>query len=200
MKRLSGQERRAQIVDCAYAVILEKGLAKTATRDVTRHLGVGSGLLHHYFKTWGELRAEVVKTFISKEIATVRDVLAHSPPETMIERFVDSMVSDPEFRFWRLWLDAVEEARRDLQLAAIVREGHVQWHATIVELIDRATDEGIRTCENSETAAWRISALADGLMGMLSLGGTPMDVHLVRALLHTQIGMELSHSSVPTSV
>ena len=64
MSRLSGQERRSQIVEGAYAVILEKGLAGTATRDVTRHLGVGSGLLHHYFTTWAELRAEVVKTFI----------------------------------------------------------------------------------------------------------------------------------------
>lgn len=126
-----------------------------------RELGVGSGLLHHCFRTWGELRAEVVKTFLSREIDAVNDVFSQAPPEEMIDRFIDWMVSDPEFHFWRLWLDAVEEARRDPALATIVREGHFRWRATITELINRAVEEGVGDCTNPQTAAWRISALAD---------------------------------------
>ncbi|WP_282060268.1 TetR/AcrR family transcriptional regulator [Roseobacter litoralis] len=191
MKRLSGEERRAQIVESAYTVILEKGLAGTATRDVTRKLGVGSGLLHHYFRSWADLRAEVVKTFITKEIEALKHALSDSASDNMLERFIDWMIADPEFRFWRLWLDAIEEARRDPELASIVQEGHVQWHETITKLIRQSVDAGLGTCDTPENAAWRVSALIDGLMGMLALDGTPLTKELVKKLLHEQVAMEL---------
>ena len=191
MSRLTGQQRRKKIVEGAYAVILEKGLSGTATRDVTRHLGVGSGLLHHYFDTWRDLRAEVVKTFIHNEIETLRKVLSDGPRDMMVERFIDWMISDPELRFWRLWLDAIEEARRDPDLAAIVQEGHIQWHAAIVDLIEQSVEERGVNQINTEHAAWRISALIDGLMGIVTVGQTPLTKELVRILLTEQVHMEL---------
>ncbi|MDX8355343.1 TetR/AcrR family transcriptional regulator [Cognatiyoonia sp. IB215182] len=191
VKRLSGEERRTQIVEGAYMVILEKGLAATATRDVTRQLGVGSGLLHHYFSTWGALRAEVVRTFISKEIAMLENDLAKIPAERLISHFVDWMVSDPDYRFWGLWLDAIEEARRDSDLAEIIEKGYLQWHAAIVGVIKRSVDAGLGVCDNPQNAAWRISALIDGLMGMLALGRTTLSPDVVKSLLQQQIAMEL---------
>lgn len=191
MKRMPGQERRAQIVEGAYSVILEKGLAGTATRDVTRELGVGSGLLHHYFSSWAELRAEVVKTFIAKEIAALNDALSHDAPDEVFGHFVNWMVSDPEFRFWRLWLDAIEEARRDPELADIVQDGYMQWHASIVALIDRAADKDLGNSIKPQHVAWRISALVDGLMGMLVFGRTHLTGDFVKDLLHEQINLEL---------
>lgn len=196
MNRLSGEERRSQIVEGAYAIILEKGLSGTATRDVTRHLGVGSGLLHHYFKTWGDLRAEVVKTFIHQEIGALRKALSDCPTEDMIERFVDWMISDPNLRFWKLWLDAIEEARRDPDLAAIVQEGHVQWHSAIMDMIISCAEDGAEGSVNSQHAAWRISALVDGLIGIIAIGRTPLSKELVRVLLSEQIHMEL-HLPLP---
>jgi AcrR family transcriptional regulator len=191
MSRLSWPERRSQIVEGACAIILEKGLAGTATRDVTRHLGVGSGLLHHYFKTWGELRAEVVKTFIHQEITALRQTLSDCPTDRAFERFIDWMTADPDLRFWRLWLDAIEEARRDPDLAAIVQDGHVQWHAAIVEMLDRSIGAKAVGSVNSQHAAWRISAIFDGLMGIMTIGHAPMTKELVTELVSEQIDMEL---------
>lgn len=191
MKRLSGEQRRAQIVEGAYQVILEKGLAATATRDVTRQLGVGSGLLYHYFKTWAELRAEVVRTFISAEIAALEADLAEVPPEGLLAHLVDWMVSDPDYRFWGLWLDAIEEARRDADLLSIVEEGYRWWHATIEDVIESAVDAGFGDCQRPSDAAWRISALIDGLMGMLVLGRTVLTPDAVRGFLQQQVAMEL---------
>ena len=191
MKRLSGEERRSQIVEGAYAIILEKGLSGTATRDVTRHSGVGSGLLHHYFKTWGDLRAEVVKTFIQQEIGALHQALSDCPNEEMVERFIDWMISDPNLRFWKLWLDAIEEARRDPDLATIVQDGHIKWHSAIMDLINRCAEGGPPDGVNSQHAAWRISALVDGLMGIIAIGRTPLTKELVKVLLSEQIHMEL---------
>ncbi|MEL6520881.1 MAG: TetR family transcriptional regulator C-terminal domain-containing protein, partial [Pseudomonadota bacterium] len=187
MNRLSGQERRSQIVEGACAIILEKGLSGTATRDVTRHLGVGSGLLHHYFKTWGELRAEVVKTFIHQEIAALRQALSNCPTDRVFECFIDWMTSDPDLRFWKLWLDAIEEARRDPDLAAIVQDGHVQWHAAIVEMLERSSENGPLDNVHAQHAAWRVSALFDGLMGIMTIGRAPLTKEFVKELVSEQI-------------
>lgn len=195
--RLSGEQRRAQIVESACKVILQKGLAGTATRDVTRDLGVGSGLLHHYFATWAELRAEVVRTFISAEIAELEVLLSDAEPEGLLRHLIDWMVSDPDFRFWGLWLDAIEEARRDTDLAAIIEDGYLRWHAVIERVITRTVDAGHGVCENPSDAAWRISALIDGLMGMLVLGKTPLTPEAVRHLLQHQMNMELGSNLSP---
>jgi len=197
VKRLSGEQRRAQIVESACKVILQKGLAGTATRDVTRELGVGSGLLHHYFATWAELRAEVVRTFISAEIAELEALLSDAETEDLLRHLVDWMVSDPDFRFWGLWLDAIEEARRDADLAAIVEDGYLRWHSAIEGVITRTVDAGHGVCENPSNSAWRISALIDGLMGMLVLGKTPLTQDAVRDLLRHQVSMELGGNLSP---
>lgn len=194
LARLSGQERRKLIIEGALDVILAKGLAGTATRDVTRKLGVGSGLLHHYFDTWGELRAEVVRRFVSAEIEDLKATLSNAPRDTLVKQFVTWMTVDPEFRFWKLWLDAVEEARRDPQLARIVEEGHAQWHAAIVEVISRVSEKVENAQNDVSHAAWRISATVDGLMGMLVLGQKPLTPELVRQLLTEQICVELGHT------
>lgn len=199
MKRLSGKERRHQIVEAAHAVILQKGLAATATRDVTRQLGVGSGLLHHYFSTWADLRAEVVRSFIAKEIMALEAELSDVPAENLIAHFIDWMASDPEFRFWGLWLDAIEEARRDAELAQIIEDGHIQWHAAIVEVINRSVAAGLGECQSPAQAAWRISALIDGLMGMLVLGRATLSPRMVKELLHQQIAMELRPAPLPVT-
>lgn len=191
VKRLSGEERRTQIVQGAYEVILEKGLSGTATRDVTRRLGVGSGLLHHYFKTWAELRAEVVRAFLSSEIAALETRLADVPTESLMAHLLDWMVWDPDYRFWGLWLDAIEEARRDADLAAIIEEGYRRWHATIEDAVRRTVAAGLGTCRSPENTAWRISALIDGLMGMLVLGRTVLTPDAVRELLMQHVAMEL---------
>ena len=104
--------------------------------------------------------------------------------------FVNWMTIDPEFRFWKLWLDAVEEARREPQLARIVEESHVQWHGAIVEVISQVTAQNKRAQVNVSHASWRISAMIDGLMGMLVLGQKPLTPELVRELLTAQICLE----------
>ncbi|KIC51326.1 hypothetical protein RA29_05740 [Tateyamaria sp. ANG-S1] len=180
-----------QIVEGAYQVILQNGLSGTATRDVTRHLDVGSGLLHHYFKTWAELRAEVVRTFIFKEISELEASMAEVPVERLTQHFVDWMISDPDDQFWGLWLDAIEEARRDDELAEIIRDGHMRWHAVIADLIKRCVDAEQGKCDAPVTAAWRISALIDGLMGILALQQTALSPSAVRQIVKQQIALEL---------
>ncbi|WP_421724339.1 TetR/AcrR family transcriptional regulator [Bauldia sp.] len=191
MTRLSGPERRRQIVEAAYAIIVEKGLAETATRDVTRKLKVGSGLLHHYFSTWRELRTEAVRTFVTKEIEDLERALADTAADQLIPRFADWMADDPGFRHWRLWLNAIEEARRDPELAEVVRSAYRHWHAVIVQVIERLVEGDVGRCADPVASAWRLCALIDGLAGIVMLGETGLEPEAAKHLLQQQFAMEL---------
>ena len=81
MARMSGADRRQQIVEAAIEVILQRGLALASTRDVTRAIGVGSGLLHHYFSSWAELRAEAVRQAAWREIDELKAAIAGLPAD-----------------------------------------------------------------------------------------------------------------------
>ncbi len=194
MLRLSGPERRRQIVQAAYEIIVEKGLADTATRDVTRKLNVGSGLLHHYFSTWRNLRTEAVRTFVMAEIEDLERQLVNARADQLVPRFVDWMADDPEFRHWRLWLNAIEEARRDRELAEVVRSAYRNWHAVIVRLIERLVESGVGHCIDPDSSAWRLCALIDGLGGIVVLDETAVQAEAAKHLLQQQFAMELQYT------
>ncbi|MEM8814158.1 MAG: TetR family transcriptional regulator C-terminal domain-containing protein [Pseudomonadota bacterium] len=195
MTRLSGPERRRQIVEAAYELIAEKGLSETATSDVTRKLNVGSGLLHHYFSSWKELRAEAVRTFVLAEIAAVDSMLASSDADELVARLTDWMVDDPGFRHWSIWLNAIEEARRDPAMAAVVQEAYRNWHAVIVRVLRRLDAACQGCCSDPVAAAWRLSALMDGLAGILIMGGSFSGPSQAKRLLRQQFAMEISSAA-----
>ncbi|MFQ6549149.1 TetR/AcrR family transcriptional regulator [Aestuariibius sp. 2305UL40-4] len=195
MTRISGADRRQQIIEAAHAVILEKGLAQAATRDVTRRLGVGSGLLHHYFKSWQTLRAEAVRHSVESEIAQLQQTLDRTPPPQWIELLVDWMTADGDLHHWSLWLNAVDEARRDTELAEVVRAAYIQWQQVVIRIIDRLVEDGIGHRPGTPAAAGRLCALVDGLAGAVFLGEQVMTPQTAKSILRDQIKLDLGLSS-----
>lgn len=63
-QRLTHDERRAQILDCARRLFSERQYDAVSTIEVAREAGVTRGLLHHYFGTKRELYLEVVRTLL----------------------------------------------------------------------------------------------------------------------------------------
>ena len=192
MKRVSGAERRKQIVDAAHKVILEKGLAEAATRDVTRRLKVGSGLLHHYFSSWQLLRAEAVQTSVMAELDALQGTLQAVAASERVERFVDWMADDDEMRHWSLWLNAIDTARHDPEMAAVVGEAYDRWHALIANLLMTIAREENVLLEDAGLAAWRLAALIDGLASIALSEKSPLTLENAKMLLHQQFALELS--------
>ena len=187
---MSGEDRRSQIVEPAIDSILQRGLASAATRDVTRAMGVGSGLLHHYFASWADLRAEAVGRAATREMAAVRAMVDGLPAFEALERIADWMVGDEDMRHWRLWLNAQDEAHRDDRLAAVMNAAMLDWHRLIADLLVRLGHEAGRTVIEADAAAWRLAALMDGLAGTMLVKGSVMTVGMARDLLKAQLRLE----------
>ena len=190
MARMSGENRRKQIIEAAREAILERGLAQAATRDVTGKLGVGSGLLHHYFPSWLDLRAEAVRAAAVAEISEVQMATDELPGRDALEYLVAWIDDDEEMRHWRLWLNALDEAHRDPLLAEVLSKTIVQWHDLLTALVVKAADEK-GTCEDPKGAAWRLAALMDGLASATLIPGGQITLEDAQKLMRQQIDMEL---------
>jgi len=187
---MSGADRRKQIVETAIDVILQKGLVQAATRDVTRALGVGSGLLHHYFPSWAELRAEAVRLAATREIEAVRALVDGVPALEALERIADWVVDDEDMRHWLLWLNAQDEAHRDALLAEVMTAAMLDWHRLIAGLLAKGADETGATTSDADDAAWRLAALMDGLASTMLVKGSAMTARTARVLLKQQLRLE----------
>ena len=64
---------------------------------------------------------------------------------------------------WALWIDWWDEALRSEALAGISAEFDTAWVAILEELIEAGVAEGVFDCKDPLGAAWRLSALLDGL-------------------------------------
>ena len=194
MARMSGADRRQQIVEAAIEVILRRGLALAATRDVTRAIGVGSGLLHHYFSSWPELRAEAVRKAARREIDEIKAIIEGMPVRAAMDRIADWVVEDEEMRHWRLWLNAQDEAHRDPHLAEVMNSAMLEWHALIATLLRKAGEETRAGPADPEAAAWRLAALMDGLAGAMLVQNSVMSPKTARDLIGGQFRLECGSS------
>ncbi len=163
-----GGEPRVGAVDlirrAAAEVFLEQGLHGATTRAVTDRAGVGRGLLNHYFR-WPELRAEAWSAIFA-EVAGAQ-FPAGIAPDDALERYL-ATAFDPEARaYWRLWPEATDLAGSDPVMAKRLRLANRTMIATMEDCLAAGTEAGIGQMDDPAGAALRISALYDGLAGML---------------------------------
>jgi len=64
---------------------------------------------------------------------------------------------------WTLWVDAWAAAMRSPELRRVSRKLDLRWKEAVAELIADGVREGDFRCEDPHGAAWRITALIDGL-------------------------------------
>ncbi len=71
--RLSGEERRRQIIDAAATLFSQKGFRGTTTREITQAVGVSEAMLFKHFATKEELYAAIIeaKSHLSRTLDTV---------------------------------------------------------------------------------------------------------------------------------
>ncbi|WP_162906525.1 TetR/AcrR family transcriptional regulator [Algihabitans albus] len=191
MARMSGADRRRQILEAATEAMLHRGVALAATRDVTQAIGVGSGLLHHYFPSWADLRAEAVRLTVRREIEDLNVLLSALPAREALDRVADWMIEDEDMRHWRLWLNALDEAHRDPLLAEVMNAAMLDWHRLIAGLFRRVDKEERPKPVDAEAAAWRLAAVMDGLASAMLVMGSVVTPERARDSIRAQVHLEL---------
>jgi AcrR family transcriptional regulator len=155
--RLSGEERRTQIIDTALTLFAQKGFAGTRTREIAEAAGVSEALIFQHFKT----KEELVRAALA--------VLYHPHPVSgELKVFLNTVDDDAGF-FRTIALHLIEHNREDprimkLALFNALEDGHFgeltrsdetgpTMLIVITDYIRKRIDQGRFVAINPEIAA-----------------------------------------------
>ena len=131
--RLPAGARRAQIVEQAFAAVVDAGLEGLRTRDVAARVGINIATLHHYFPTKEDLILAVGRHLEAGYIrGRPRRAIARTPREALRQEFADVAF----FRAKRPeWLAVSREfatrAPRDTAAAAVIERMTTGWERSM---------------------------------------------------------------------
>jgi AcrR family transcriptional regulator len=164
VKRATVEQRRTEILETTYQVVVERGFAATRVSDVASRLGVSTGLIHYHFDSKELLLAEALRYAAEQDIARLEQELdqAHTALAKLDTMFTFDMpeVGEPS---WMLWIDGWGEALRNPTMRRISQRLDVAWKDRLVSIIELGVEDGEFTCPDPQATAWRLSALLDGL-------------------------------------
>ncbi len=165
MTRRVAADRREEIIEATTRVLLRKGVSGATTRDVTAEIGVGVGLLSHYF-SWAALRAAAFERIVRSDLERSLIGRAHEPATAVMTDLLTQAFETQFDPIWRIWIEASDLATTDAALAACVHDCSHLWQTGLRDLWARGASDKAWTCHDPDGASWRLMAMLYGLAGL----------------------------------
>jgi AcrR family transcriptional regulator len=164
---------REAILLAACRAIVDRGVERVRMADIAAAAGVSPTLPHYYFKTRSELLRQA---FVHAEAAMVqleREVAGESAPRERVERLL-LVYFDADPRVYEIWMLAREMTMRAIREPGL-RDSHEDAYAYWSNGIADVIREGQRCGDlpeaiSADAAAWRLTALVEGLGTWLLTG------------------------------
>lgn len=157
--------RRAELLEAAHRVVLERGLANTRVADVAKATDVSGGLIHYHFATKDVLLTEMMRAAAAADIKRAQQIAGGRG--TAVERLDKVlrhyMPAPGDDQSWLLWIDGWGAGLRDPALAAISEELDAAWTEVLESVVRDGQESGEFTCDDPTAVAVRLAALLDGL-------------------------------------
>jgi AcrR family transcriptional regulator len=159
------EQRRAELLEAARSVVLERGLSNTRVADVAAATQVSGGLIHYHFATKDVLLTEMLRHEAERDIAKARRLATGGGSvlkrlDRVMREFVPGSRND---QTWVLWIDAWAAGLRDEALRDISEELDAAWNEMLLTVISDGVASGEFTTDDPHATADRLSALLDGL-------------------------------------
>ncbi|NUT37905.1 MAG: TetR family transcriptional regulator [Hamadaea sp.] len=172
MTRRPADVRLDELLRTAVDVIVERGLANTRTGDVARAAGVSQALVFYHFVNKDALLSQAFAYAAEQDLQGLSGVLAaDEPPAVKVRQIVDLYAPAGRSKAWALWIDGWSEALRNPELEKVSRRLDLRWKEALAEVVAAGVADGSFTCPDPLKAAWRITALVDGLAVQLTVHG-----------------------------
>jgi len=180
-----GPDTRQRIVEAAWGVIAERGLAGLTTREVARAAGISHGMCHYYFETKDEMVLAVVDHARRYWIDPLERLVDASAPATDTLNVVIRWMAEPATReVMRVHLQLMAQSEYDERLRERMSREYARWHRGYVRLFEALIRDGDLVPDaNAETLGVGFATLADGLVDQQSLDPTLEQEAVMRAFL-----------------
>jgi TetR/AcrR family transcriptional repressor of bet genes len=160
-------ERRHELIEATLDCIAELGLEGATVRRIAIRAGVTAGLVRHYFAGKEQMVADAYRSVVTTFAAKATDIEGN--PDQRLRQFITLNLTAPvaNDRSLSLWAAFVGRVRVDPGLAAIHREGYLDFRNDLQALIaDFLTSQG-RVVD--EAACRRFAIAINGMMDGLWL-------------------------------
>ncbi len=178
------EERREEMLRAAVEQIEARGVTAVRIADVASALGVSNALVLYHFSSKEKLVAAAFAYAAQSDLAHLRKLLGRRT--TAVRRLHAAMrwyAPTGRAKGWRLWIEGWGAALREPGLRAVTRDLDQQWKAALTDVIAEGAASGEFRCASPADAAWRLTALLDGLaVQMTSYAGGPGGLTRVRML------------------
>lgn len=165
VRRQNAAVRKEEILRTAVEEIARRGFASTRVADVAAVLGISPALVFYHFASKDRLLAAAFEYAAERDLW--RLTKAREAGGSALERlravlrlYSPTGSSSPS---WTLWIDAWGAALREPELRAVSRRLDLFWKESVAAVIVDGVESGEFHCPDPHAAAWRITALLDGL-------------------------------------
>ena len=165
MARRKVEVRREEILAATVTEVQKTGLAQTRVSDIASALGVSPALVFYHFETKDRLLAEAFAYAAERDLVRLAEAI--QGPGTATERLravlrlYSPVGTTPPG--WTLWVDAWAAALRSSELRRVSKRLDLRWKEAVAEIIAAGVAAGEFRCDDPHAAAWRITAMIDGL-------------------------------------
>jgi AcrR family transcriptional regulator len=190
--RRPAEVRLDELLRTAVDVIVDRGLANTRTGDVARAAGVSQALVFYHFSTKDSLLEQAFAYAAEQDLAGLAQVLdGDEPPAGKVRRIIDLYAPAGRSKAWALWIDGWSEALRNPDLEKLSRRLDLRWKESLADVIAAGVGDGSFACSDPVRAAWRLTALIDGLAVQLTVHDDVMPRAQMLEWIHDAVDREL---------
>ncbi len=175
-KHQSEAERRAQILEAARTLFVERGYLAARVEDIARQAGLSKGAVYFYFSSKKAIFEALAEQEYSRTITFLLQAEAAPVPASvklfeMARQYLQyfSGLEDPP----RFFLLMTEMAIRDEAIRENVKAIHERYVQGLATIISQGSDEGIFRPVDAESLSTLLKALIDGLSGQAAAGLRP---------------------------
>ncbi len=171
--KISGTERRADIIRTAGALFAEKGFSATTTRELAAAAGVSEALLYKHFPSKEALYSAIVESCFEDEASKIIERLRSVEPCTSaLVVLVQSLISDVLGRkpdegkllFSRLLIRSLMDEGEFSRL--VIQEVPKHWVDKVTQCVEAAKASGdmLEETDHPSLGGWFVEQLVTGVM------------------------------------
>jgi AcrR family transcriptional regulator len=155
--------RREEILRATVEQIAATGFAETRVADIASALGISTALVFYHFESKDRLLSEAFSYAAERDLTQLAKLASSDAPVVSRLKRMLSLYGPEGGQGWSLWIEAWAAALRMPELQKASRRLDVHWKDTVADVIREGVESGDFRCEDPNAAAWRITAVIDGL-------------------------------------
>ncbi|MGF6888425.1 AcrR family transcriptional regulator [Nocardia sp. GAS34] len=159
------RDRRREILATTLDLVTASGIERLRATDIAEALGISTGLIFYHFKTLENVVISAFKLASERDLDNLESVLAATDGtvEHRLRIVLHEYGPTGVAIGWSLWIEAWSACLRLPALREVTQRLDMRWREVVTDLIREGVANGEFTAGDPRGAAWRLTAMLDGL-------------------------------------